>query len=230
MVFTHPSLIVLTGFLFLTVTVIHLIACYKRYPKTRTATKVLLMPLLCLFYLSVAREIRLLVVAAILFGWIGDVLLLLERKNTFMLLGIIAFALGHVCYISAILAAYPHPGLQILIPLALLAAWITFVCMKLLPYAPKSLRVPGLIYAILLSGTCLSALYELLCTCKGAYAIAFVGGLFFMLSDTLLTGQQYRKELRHGNFYVMLTYILAQLLLIVGLAQTGGIRIWNLPL
>lgn len=54
------------------------------------------------------------------------------------------------------------------------------------------------------------------------YLVAFVGGLFFMLSDTILTGNQYRKELKHGNFYVMLTYILAQSLLILGFVLNGG--------
>ena len=37
-----------------------------------------------------------------------------------------------------------------------------------------------------------------------------------MVSDTILTGQQYRKETKHGNFYVMLTYIIAQSLLVLG--------------
>ena len=62
----------------------------------------------------------------------------------------------------------------------------------------------------------------LLITQKLAYLIAFVGGLFFILSDTILTGQKYRRETRHGNFYVMLTYIIAQDLLILGLALSGG--------
>ena len=67
-----------------------------------------------------------------------------------------------------------------------------------------------------------SALYLLLVTQKMPYLVAFVGGLFFMLSDTILTGNQYRKELKHGNFYVMLTYILAQSLLILGFVLNGG--------
>ena len=99
---------------------------------------------------------------------------------------------------------------------------MTFVFRKLLPCAPKSLRKPGVVYAFLLSWTCLSALYLLLVEQKAGYLVAFVGGLFFMLSDTILTGQQYRKETRHGNFYVMLTYIIAQSLLIIGFVLTGG--------
>ena len=222
MSFTRLFLLILTGSLFLCVSVLHLIACFRRMPKLRAPTKVLLMPLLCAFYLVFAREIRLLVVAALLFGWIGDVFLLFKGKKIWMLLGICAFAIGHVFYIGAMLSDHPSPHILMLIPIVLCTLWMTFVYKKLLPFAPKSLRKPGFLYALLLSGTCLSALYLLLVEQKAPYLIAFVGGLFFMLSDTILTSQEYRKELTHGNFYVMLTYILAQTLLVVGLAQTGG--------
>lgn len=218
----HLFWIIFTAALFVGVSVLHLVACYRRYPKIRSVTKVLLMPLLCVLYCVVAPDVRLFVVAALVFGWIGDVFLLFKNGKIFMLLGVCAFALGHIFYIGAMLSAHPSLHILMLIPLALCVIWMTFVYRKLLPYAPKSLRNPGLLYALLLSGTCLSALYVLLVTGNPAYLIAFIGGLFFMLSDTLLTGQQYRKELKHGNFYVMLTYIIAQTLLVLGLAQTGG--------
>ena len=189
----------------------------------RSVTKVLLMPLLCALYLSAAKEPRLLVIAALVFGWLGDIFLLVKSKTIFMLLGICAFALGHVFYIGELLSGYPAPHILMLIPFALCAVWMTFVWKKLLPYAPKSLRKPGFCYALLLSLTGLSALYLLLITHKPAYLVAFVGGLFFLLSDTLLTGNQYRKELRHGNFYVMLTYLLAQSLLVLGFTLLGGV-------
>ena len=218
----HRFWIILTAALFVVVSILHLIACYRRYPKFRSVTKVLLMPLLCALYCVAAPEVRMFVVAALVFGWIGDVFLLFKNGKIFMLLGVCAFAIGHIFYIGAMLSEHPSLHVLMLIPVALCVIWMTFVYRKLLPYAPKSLKKPGLLYALLLSGTCLSALYVLLVTGKPAYLIAFVGGLFFMLSDTLLTGQKYRKELRHGNFYVMLTYIIAQALLVLGLAQTGG--------
>lgn len=222
-IFMHLFWIILTGSLFLGVSVLHLVACYRRCPRIRTVTKLLLMPLLCTAYCVLAPNPRLLVIAALTFGWIGDVFLLFKNKRLFMLLGICAFALGHVFYIGAMLSDHPALHILMLIPIALCAAWLTFVYKKLIPYAPKSLRKPGFVYALLLSLTALSALYLLLVSEKAAYLIAFVGGLFFMLSDTLLCGQQYRKELKHGNFYVMLTYIIAQSLLVTGFVLTGGI-------
>ncbi|MBQ5991526.1 MAG: lysoplasmalogenase [Clostridia bacterium] len=220
--FTHPTPIIILGALFVGVSVLHLAACYRRMPKIRTVTKTLLMPLLGALYCVSAKEISPLVVTALAFGWLGDVFLLFKGSKLGMLLGIASFALGHVFYIGAMLSGYPSPHVLMLVPLALCAVWLVFVYKKLIPYAPKSLRKPGFLYALLLSWTGLSALYLLLVTQKLPYLVAFIGGLFFMLSDTILTGNQYRKELKHGNFYVMLTYILAQSLLILGFVLNGG--------
>lgn len=213
---------ILFGTLLSVASVIHLIACYRRFPKTRRATKVLLMPLLFALYAVSVSEVRLLVAAALLFGWIGDIFLIFQKSRILMLCGVCSFALGHIFYIGAMLSDHPQFSVLILIPIALCIVWMTFVAKKLVPYAPRALKKPGFLYALLLSGTCLSALYVLLTTQKIAYLIAFIGGLFFMLSDTILTGQAYRKETRHGGFYVMLTYIIAQGLLILGLALSGG--------
>ena len=106
-IFTHLFWIILTGSLFLGVSVLHLIACYRRYPRIRTVTKVLLMPLVCAAYCVLVPSPRLLVIAALTFGWIGDVFLLFKNKRLFMLLGICAFALGHVFYIGAMLSDHP---------------------------------------------------------------------------------------------------------------------------
>ena len=219
---TNLFLTILFGALLLGVSAVHLFACYKRFPKTRTVTKTMLMPLLLATYVFGVQKVNLLVVCAITFGWLGDVFLLFQRNKILLLCGVCAFAIGHHFYIGAMLSAYPTFSMLILIPLSLCILWMTFVCKKLIPYAPRVLKKPGFLYALILSGTALSALYVLLATRRIPYLIAFVGGLFFMLSDTILTGQNYRKETKHGNFYVMLTYIIAQALLILGLALTGG--------
>ena len=206
---------------FVTDTALQLVACFRRMPKLRSVTKVLLMPLLAGVYLLFAPSPHVFVVVALICGALGD-LFLLFRKSFAMLLGMCAFALGHVFYIGAMLTTKPGFHLAALLCLLIAAGWMLFVVKRLLPTAPKSLRKPGFFYALLLSGTCLMALYLLLCTQNLHYLISFVGGCLFMISDTILTGQKYRKETKHGNFYVMLTYILAQALLVAGFALNGG--------
>ena len=79
---------IILGTLFICVSVVHLIACFRRMPKIRTATKVLLMPLLCALYCVSAKEVRPLVIVALAFGWLGDVFLLFKGSKLGMLLGI----------------------------------------------------------------------------------------------------------------------------------------------
>ena len=201
---------------------LQLVACFRRMPKLRSVTKVLLMPLLAGVYLLYAPTPHAFVAVALLCGCLGD-LFLLFRKSFAMLIGMCAFALGHVFYIGAMITAKPGLHLSALLCLLIAAGWMLFVVKKLLPTAPKSLRKPGFFYALLLSGTCLFALYLLLSTQNLYYLISFAGGCLFMISDTILTGQKYRKETKHGNFYVMLTNILAQALLVAGFALNGGI-------
>ena len=203
--------------------VLHLIACFRRMLRLRRVTKVLLMPLLAAVYLLFAAHPHPFVAIALVCGCLGDLFLLFQKKSITMLIGMCLFALGHIFYIAAMLSTKPGFHLAIALCLLIAVGWMMFVVRKLLPTAPKSLRKPGFFYALLLSGTCLCALYLLLTTQNLLYLISFAGGCLFMISDTILTGQKYRRETKHGNFYVMLTYILAQLLLVTGFALNGGI-------
>ena len=218
----HLFVLLLAIVCFVAVAAVHLVACFRRMLWARRVTKVLLMPLLAVIYLLLAPKPHAFVVIALMLGCLGD-LFLLFRKSICMLLGMCAFALGHVFYIGAMITVKPGLHLSALLCLLIAAGWMLFVVKKLLPTAPKSLRKPGFFYALLLSGTCLFALYLLLSTQSMWYLLSFAGGCLFMISDTLLTGQKYRKETKHGNFYVMLTYILAQALLMTGFALNGGI-------
>jgi hypothetical protein len=65
--------------LFFAASVVHLIACYRRYPRIRTVTKVLLMPLLLAVYCCFGSPVRILVVCALAFGWLGDFFLLFKK-------------------------------------------------------------------------------------------------------------------------------------------------------
>lgn len=211
------------GVLFLADTALQLIACFRRMVWLRRITKVFLMPLLAAIYILYAAKPHAFVIVALFLGCFGDVFLLFQKKHMTMLLGMCSFALGHVFYIGAMLTTKPGFHLSALLCLLIAAVWMLFVVKKLLPTAPKPLRKPGFFYALLLSGTCLFALYLLLSTQKMWYLLSFAGGCLFMISDTILTGQKYRRETKHGNFFVMLTYILAQLFLVAGFALNGGI-------
>ncbi|WP_328441328.1 lysoplasmalogenase [Streptomyces sp. NBC_00444] len=172
--------------------------------------KPLLMPLLAGY--AYVRGAPRLLLAALLFGWGGDVLLLSDAEPAF-LAGMASFASGHVCYLvlfkrygSGNAAARARAAL---LALAYATALVTTVAL-LWPDLPADLRVPVAGYSALLTAMAYGAVTRF-------GLLAGLGGALFMLSDTLIaTGVAEWPQLPRPDFWIMLTYAAAQLLLVRG--------------
>lgn len=169
--------------------------------------KPLLMPLLA-GYAALCGAPRLLV-AALLFGWGGDVFLLADNDLAF-LVGMGSFAVGHVCYLTLFgrgegRGRAPAPpatgvGYAVVLVVFLVLIW---------PDLPADLRIPLTGYSLLLTAMAWRA------GVFGPYAAA--GGALFLLSDALIaTGIAEWPQAPAPDFWVMLTYIAAQALLTLG--------------
>ncbi|WGP09349.1 lysoplasmalogenase [Streptomyces sp. SH5] len=174
--------------------------------------KPLLMPLLAGY--AALRGAPKLLVAALLFGWGGDVFLLADNDLAF-LVGMASFAVGHVCYLTlfgrgegrgrgpAPLAA--GAGYAVVLAVFLVLIW---------PDLPADLRIPLTGYSLLLTAMAWRA------GVFGPYAAA--GGALFLLSDALIaTGIAEWPQAPAPDFWVMLTYIAAQALLTLGVLTQG---------
>ncbi|MER6085562.1 lysoplasmalogenase [Streptomyces sp. NPDC001833] len=168
--------------------------------------KVLLMPLLAA---SAARAgAPRLLVAALLCGWGGDVLLLSDADPAFMA-GMASFAAGHVCYLVLFRRQGPPHARARLLAFAYAAALVALVTL-LWPDLPSGLRVPVAGYSTLLTAMAYTAATRL-------GPLAGLGGALFMLSDTLIaTGVADWPQLPRPDFWIMLTYAAAQFLLVRG--------------
>lgn len=170
-----------------------------------TLFKPLLMPLLAAYVLTVKGP-RLLTVA-LLFGWGGDTLLLFDADAAF-LAGMGSFAAGHVCY----LALFKRHGTPRARGAWLVAAYATALIATvalLWPDLPPDMRGPVAGYSLLLTAMAFAA------TRLGSTAAA--GGALFLLSDTLIaTGVAEWPQAPRPDFWIMLTYIAAQFLLVRG--------------
>ncbi|MEU8761632.1 lysoplasmalogenase [Streptomyces sp. NPDC048659] len=151
-------------------------------------------------------------VAALLFGWGGDVFLLSGADWAF-LVGMGCFAVGHVCYL-VLFGRRRTSGVRaavygVVLLGAVLALW---------PGLPAELRVPVAGYSLLLTAMAYRA------GSLGPPAAA--GGALFLLSDLLIaTGVAGWPQLPAPGFWVMATYIAAQCLLTEGaLRATYGDR------
>jgi uncharacterized membrane protein YhhN len=165
--------------------------------------KALLMPLLAA-YAGVRGAPRLLL-AALLLGWCGDLALLSDADPAF-LVGMASFAAGHVCYLVLFRRTARVRDAR------LVGAYVTALAalvVLLWPGLPAGLRVPVAGYSLLLTAMAYGA------TRLGPPAA--LGGALFMLSDTLIaTGVADWPQLPKAAFWIMLTYIAAQFLLVRG--------------
>ncbi|MER6125688.1 lysoplasmalogenase [Streptomyces sp. NPDC001795] len=175
------------------------------YHPGHIVAKPLLMPLLAL-QARVRGGPRPLI-AALLFGWGGDVLLLSHADAAF-LVGMASFAAGHVCYL-VLFGRHGAPRARgAWLAAAYAMALVTTVTL-LWPDLPAGLRIPVAGYSLLLTAMAFGA------TRLGPLVGA--GGALFMLSDTLIaTGVADWPQLPRPDFWIMLTYCVAQFLLVRG--------------
>ncbi|MCG7206148.1 lysoplasmalogenase [Streptomyces arenae] len=147
-------------------------------------------------------------VAALLCGWAGDVLLLSGADPAFMA-GMACFAAGHVCYLVLFRRlGRPHARAGLLA--AGYAVALVILVVLLWPGLPAGLRVPVAGYSALLTAMAYTA-----ATRRGP--VAGLGGALFMLSDTLIaTGVAHWPQPPRPDFWIMLTYAAAQFLLVRG--------------
>ncbi|MCX4701870.1 lysoplasmalogenase [Streptomyces sp. NBC_01352] len=171
-----------------------------------TVSKPLLMPLLAAY--AAAHGAPRLLLAALLFGWGGDVLLLFDAEPAF-LAGMASFAAGHICYLGLFKAYGKARARCGLLAPAYTTALLTTVVL-LWPDLPPGLRVPVVGYSLLLTAMAYAAGARL-------GLVAGLGGALFLLSDTLIaTGVADWPQPPRPDLWIMLTYIAAQFLLTVG--------------
>ncbi|KOG28724.1 lysoplasmalogenase [Streptomyces resistomycificus] len=192
-----------------------------------TVAKPLLMPLLAA-WAALSGAPRLLL-AALLCGWGGDILLLSDAEPAF-LAGMASFAAGHICYL-VLFTRYGSKGYgskrygsrtyggarargRLLVPLY--ATALVATVLLLWPDLPADLRVPVAGYSLLLTAMAYTAAARL-------GLLAGLGGALFLLSDTLIaTGVADWPQPPRPDLWIMLTYIAAQFLLAKG--ALGALR------
>ena len=183
----------------------------------QSIAKACLMPLVLAIYISGSDSIFIPVVLALFFGWLGDIFLLKIEDARFFKLGLAVFLLGHLFYIPTLLFFSGGINVKVLL-ISLPAGAALGVFLHYLIRPSSEMNILTIIYEAILLLMVLSAVQ--LFAAKGSPygALALAGGLCFIASDTVLAIFTFRTKPRYGDFLVMLTYISAQLLIILGLS------------
>ena len=177
--------------------------------------KPFLLPILLIaVYFSNRFSSKKILLSALTFSWIGDIVLLFANQGElYFIVGLVAFLISHVFYIvlfnkQTVTKSISNKisfGAGIGLILLYFFGMITTLGPKLGP-----LTVPVVVYAVVIS----SMLYFVL---KGSYqwnAIPYqsvlVGALFFIASDSILAFNKFYQSIPYASFLIMITYLAAQ--------------------
>ena len=200
---------------------VQLFACANKNMLTlRRVSKCLLMPLLAVCYVQFAKSPSAFVIAAILFGFAGDLVLLFRPRKWAFPAGILAFAAGHVFYIVSFAQRIAvMPPWYILVLLAALNIACAATLMRYIwKGIPKKLCPPSFLYMLIIGTMASTAALFALYGASNHRWLALVGGLLFAISDTVLSIDAFHHPVKNRNIIVMTTYILAQTLIVSALA------------
>ena len=202
--------------------VTHLAACGLGKSRLRYVTKLLLMPLVAALYCALVDRPAPAVLAAMFCGWVGDFFMIYKHKDAFLAAGMVAFGVGHILYVAhiGVIAAAAEPRLFTALAATLVPGAVAIVIFAVLRRRiPKQLRLPGLLYGLLLASLGSAAFIALRAGAPGgAYLLA--GGCLFLCSDGILSFETFRDgDSNAADVAVMLTYIAAQTLLAIGFSM-----------
>ena len=187
----------------------------------RKISKCCLMPALLVFYLFGAGQIFFPVIAAIIFSWAGDILLINKDKQAFFKLGLAAFLVSHIFYIIAFLTLSGRINVLALVVSVVIAVPVTVAILKLLN-AQAPMKIPVAAYAVVIMLMSISALQLMLARPSFAGILIFVASMVFLFSDTCMAYLLFHGKPKYFNLITMIPYIIAQGGIIMGLVFGFG--------
>lgn len=166
---------------------------------------------------SITKGLTKWVLFALLFSLLGDVLLMFQEKNSiFFLLGLSAFLIAHIFYIIFFHNVRVKENVKGK-PWLLVVAVIYYAALinLLSPYL-ADMKIPVLIYGVVISFMFMLAMHMLFIKNKPAGQWMMVGALLFVLSDSILAINKFYQPFEAAGVLIMLTYGLAQLFIVEG--------------
>jgi len=204
---------------FIISSIVHLYASKKCNKKLRAWTKGFILPGLIGWYVLSAAQPSVILIAALITSWLGDVLLIPKGTKWFAAGGI-SFLVSHICFVFAYLPGVVFAEVSVWAVLPVAAVYVVVAClvMNLLKNDLKGVLFYAMFVYLLINATmnCF-AFCRLLTTPCFATVLTFIGAILFFTSDSILFQVRFKKDSRfRTHFPVMLSYILSELLIVAG--------------
>lgn len=185
------------------------------WPQYRAITKPLIMlSLLGYFYLETRqvdyKNLKILFSCALVFAWLGDVFLL---GQSYFIYGLLSFLVMQVLYTLSFVKDQNYYGRREWLYGMVLSTIVVAMNYYLSDHV-GDMRIPVIVYTLAISLMSYVA-YTRDFTWAGYWSV-FIGTVFFLVSDSLLSLNMFRGPVQGFGIMVMATYIIAQWLIVKG--------------
>lgn len=215
--------------LFWTVSILNLLSGILAWSRVEAVSKVFIIPSLAVYLVFALRaadkQIQKWLLAALLFSWLGDVLLLGSGSSTsipFFLLGLATFLVAHIVYlisflkIKALFKKTSKLNLSTIAPFSLYLIALLYLMWEGLT---SDMKVPVVLYGIGISSMAVVG-FQLKDVLNPTRFYGFYTGvLLFLISDSIIGLNRYAFDIPFSGFLIMSTYISAQFLMVHNIAN-----------
>ncbi|HEX8138821.1 MAG TPA: lysoplasmalogenase [Pyrinomonadaceae bacterium] len=149
------------------------------------------------------------IMAGLVFSLAGDIFLMLPRDC--FIQGLVSFLLAHLCYIAAFTfeARAAERRLLYAVPFLLYGG----VMLRVLLPGLGRMRAPVVVYMLVIMLMAWQALNRWTGTGQEGSGLACSGALLFVVSDSILALNRFKRPFPAAQTYVMSTYFMAQWLI-----------------
>jgi hypothetical protein len=217
------TFLVLSGLAMIT----NLVSAFLEAEKVRKISKPF-----CLFFLGIAVALAIpdhpMVYLAAFMGFLGDIALIWKDSKPCVGLGVICFWVGHGLYLATILqilyqggafAASPYAWAWMLLFVVLFMGLMVYPMWRLTAHS-KVFAPAGVFYSTILVSVGASAVLGCCLGYSSYLYLVILGDFCFILSDSFLAYTIFIKDVKRRDFYIMLTYLLGEGLILSGLVLT----------
>ncbi len=174
--------------------------------------------------LSSPSGLRPVIICGLFFSFLGDVFLLFDHENSlFFMAGLICFLITHILYISYFIKM-PKPVISLLMQapwLILLILLYTAGLLYVLFPGLGDLKIPVIIYAIILSCMLIGSIHFYNSARPGTGFLFVMGATLFVISDSLLAINRFYSPLPYAGVFIILSYCAAQFLIVKGFIKNN---------
>lgn len=160
---------------------------------------------------------------ALIFSWIGDVVLMFADKGElYFIFGLVGFLIAHILFIVLFIKQKSEGSytknwrfwLGFVIVLVYLGSMLSLLFPKL-----GDLKIPVSVYAFTISVMLVMAIKGYFSWQKPMNLLILIGAVFFVISDSILAINKFYNPILNANFIIMFTYIVAQYCITAGILK-----------